>query len=69
MRLDKQLKQAITASGLTHYRIGLMSSTSPTVLDRFMAGMRDIRLATASRIADALGLELAEVPKQNSIGE
>jgi transcriptional regulator with XRE-family HTH domain len=52
------LKAAIGKSGLTHYAVGRLASVSPTQIDRFMSGERDLRLATAAAIAEALGLEL-----------
>ena len=57
--MDTTLRDAIRNSGLTHYRIGQMAGVSPTVIDRFISGARpDLRLSTAAKIADALGLEL-----------
>jgi hypothetical protein len=56
--IDKALKAAIGKSGLTHYAVGRLASVSPTQIDRFMSGERDLRLATAAAIAEALGLEL-----------
>jgi len=53
-----QLKAAIKASGKTHYRIGHDAGVAPQIIDRFIANERDLRLATAARIADAMGLEL-----------
>lgn len=55
--IDEQLREAIKASGLTSYRLGKMAKTTPTVIDRFREGL-DLRLATAARIADVLGLHL-----------
>lgn len=57
-RIDDALKAAITKSGVTHYAIGKLAGVSPAQIDRFMAGERDLRLATAAAIAEALGLEL-----------
>ena len=57
------LKAAIKASKLTHYRVAKLAGTSPPVVDRFVSGERDIRLATAAKIAAALGLELRPVKK------
>lgn len=57
-RIDDALKAAITKSGLTHYAVGKLADVSPTQIDRFMAGERDLRLATAAAIAAALGMEL-----------
>lgn len=54
-----QLKEAIQSSGRTHRDIAKAADVGPDQLSRFMAGKRDLTLATASRVCDALGLELA----------
>ena len=56
--IDDALRAAIRASRLTHYAVGKLASVSPTQIDRFMSGERDLRLATAAALAEALGLEL-----------
>lgn len=61
--LDQALRQAIKGSGLTHYALGQTSGVAPSVIDRFMLPgddprHRGITLATAARLAEALGLEL-----------
>jgi len=40
---------------------GQQSGVDPTVITRFLADQRDLRLGTADRIATALGLRLVEV--------
>ena len=62
-QIDVALRQAIKASGLTHYAIGQAAGVAPSQIDRFMLPAsdprhRDLRLATAARIAAACGLEL-----------
>lgn len=62
--IDTTLRKAIKASGLTHYAIGQAAGVAPSQIDRFMMPdddprHRDLRLATAARIAAALGLVLA----------
>lgn len=52
------LRRAIIVSGLTHYAIGKAAGVAPAVIDRFVSGERDLRMATASKIADALGYGL-----------
>lgn len=64
--LDVALRQAIKASGQTHYAIGKAAAVAPSILDRFMLPVDDPRhrgltLATAARIAGSLGLELRPV--------
>jgi hypothetical protein len=61
--IDAALRQAIKASGLTHYAIGKAAEVAPSQIDRFMLPAsdprhRDLRLATASKIAAALGMGL-----------
>ena len=53
-----QLKTEISNSGLTSYMIGKRSNTAPIVIDRFMSGERSLRLDTAARLCEVLGLEL-----------
>lgn len=53
-----QLREAIIVTDLTNYRLGKDAGVSPGVIDRFVSGDRDIRLATAARLATALGIEL-----------
>jgi DNA-binding phage protein len=57
--LADDIKQAIRASGKTHYRIALDAGIRPAIIDRFMSGERDMRLATAAKVANALGLVLS----------
>lgn len=56
--IDETLRQAIRSSGLTHYSLGKAAGVAPAQLDRFVAGERDLTLATAARVAAALGLTL-----------
>jgi hypothetical protein len=61
--IDATLRKAIKASGLTHYAIGQTAGVAPSQIDRFMLPAddprhRDLRLATAARIAATLGLVL-----------
>ena len=56
--IDETLRDAIRGSELTTYRIGKDAGISTGVIDRFVSGERDIRLATAAKIAKVLGLEL-----------
>lgn len=61
--IDATLRIAIKASGLTHYRLGQEAGVAPSQIDRFMMPPadprhRDLRLATAAKIATVLGLDL-----------
>ena len=56
--LEQQLRSAVKDSGLTIYRLAKDSGVSQPVLSRFLNGKRGITLATAAKLANALGLEL-----------
>jgi len=56
--MGERLQAAIESDGRTFYRLGKEAGVSPEVISRFVSGERDIRLATASKLADVLGLEL-----------
>ena len=55
--LATTLRRAITSSGLTHYALAKLAKVDYQRIDAFMAG-KDLRLASASKLARALGLEL-----------
>jgi hypothetical protein len=57
------LKATIERQGLTAYRVAKLAGVQPSVLHRFLddgPNHRDLRLATADKIAVALGLALVE---------
>ena len=56
--LEEQIKTAIAKSGLSVYRLAKDSGVSQPVLCRFVNDQRGITLATASKLAKALDLEL-----------
>ncbi|MCI0455833.1 MAG: helix-turn-helix domain-containing protein [Gemmataceae bacterium] len=58
-----QLREAIGASGQTHYRIGKEAGVKPEIVARFVRGERDIRAETFAKLAMALGLELRRKEK------
>ncbi len=59
-KLEKTLKSAIRASGLSHYRIGTDTGVCPRSIDRFMNGTTTLRLDIGGKIAAYLNLELVE---------
>jgi len=62
--IDVGLAKAIRASGLTHYHIGTRAGVPSTTIDRFLyrdERHRGLTLATATKIAAVLGLELRPV--------
>jgi hypothetical protein len=52
------LKQAIRESGRSAYQISKESGIAQIVITRFLSGERDIRMATADKLARALHLQL-----------
>lgn len=59
--LSNQLRAVIESRGVTAYALGQDSGVDATVIGRFLAEERDIRMETADRLAAALGLRLVEV--------
>ena len=57
--LSEALKRAIQESGMSVYQIAQQSGVSQIVISRFLSGERDIRMATADRLAGVLGVTLA----------
>jgi ribosome-binding protein aMBF1 (putative translation factor) len=58
-RLSQALRDALRASNKSMYQIAQDAGVSQIVLSRFVSGERDIRMATADKLAKALGLKLA----------
>jgi hypothetical protein len=58
-RLSQVLRDALRASDKSMDQIGQEAGVSPIVISRFLSGERDIHMATADKLADALGLKLA----------
>ncbi len=56
--LAKQLRQAIKKSGLTRNQIAKQADVSYAIVHGFVAGTKDLRLETASKIAAVVGVEL-----------
>ncbi len=57
--LSDALKRAIQESEMTVYQIAREAHVSQIIISRFLSGERDIRMATADKLANALGLKLA----------
>lgn len=55
---SEALRSAIQASPKSVYQICKETGISQIVVSRFLAGERDIRLATADRLAKVLGIEV-----------
>jgi plasmid maintenance system antidote protein VapI len=58
--LADQLRAALVASDLSHYRISKDTGISQPVVTRFINGDRDLRLETAGKLAAYLGMRLTE---------
>jgi plasmid stabilization system protein ParE len=56
--ISAPLRKAIEASEKSAYQISKEAGISQIMISRFLAGERDIRTATADRIAHVLGLKL-----------
>lgn len=59
--IDAALRAAVERSGLTTYALSQLAGVTPQQVSRFVKGERDLTLGTASRLAQALGLELRPV--------
>jgi hypothetical protein len=56
--LSDPLKEAIARSKKTVRELAMDANISEVVLKQFLAGHRDLRLATAEKLAHALGMKL-----------
>jgi plasmid maintenance system antidote protein VapI len=56
--LSEALKRAIRESDKTEYQIAKDAGVSQIIVSRFLAGERDIRMATADKLDRVLGLKL-----------
>src|SRR5258707_1277503 len=56
--INEVLRAAIIDSGESYYSLWKKSGVSQENISRFANGERDIRLETAAKLAEALGLEL-----------
>jgi len=56
--LSQGLRTAIQTSGRSVYQISKEANVSQIVISRFLSGERDIRMETADRLADVLGLQI-----------
>ncbi|MHC5121837.1 MAG: helix-turn-helix domain-containing protein [Planctomycetota bacterium] len=56
--LETQLKEAIKASGMNQPQLAELSGVDQGQISRFIKGERSLTLKSASKIAEALKLEL-----------
>ena len=59
--LSSQIRDVIESRNLSLAELGKLADVDPAIIGRFLSGQRDLRLATADKIAAALGLRLVEV--------
>jgi ribosome-binding protein aMBF1 (putative translation factor) len=59
--LSDPLKKAIVDSRKSVRQLAKEANVSKVVLTQFLAGQRDLRLATAEKLAHALGLKLVAI--------
>jgi transcriptional regulator with XRE-family HTH domain len=59
-RLSQALRDALRTSEKSMSQIAQDAGVSPIVVSRFLSGERDIHMATADKLAEALGLTLAK---------
>jgi transcriptional regulator with XRE-family HTH domain len=64
MSFTDTLRSAIEASDKSMYQIAKESGITPAMVGRFVRGERDLRLATADKLAAALGVRAA-VPNRS----
>ncbi len=57
MNLPAILRSAIEASGKSRYALAKLSGVDESVINKFMGG-KDIRLSTAGKLMDAVGMKL-----------
>lgn len=56
--ISASLKRAIEKSSLSVYEIAKRAHVSQIMISRFLSGERDIRMATADKLANVLNLKL-----------
>jgi DNA-binding phage protein len=66
--LAGQLRHTITTRRLTAYAVAKAAGVDIRVVQRFLDAERDLRLATADKIARALGLRLVEAAPRRAPG-
>lgn len=62
MSISEQLRNALESCKVSRYKIAKDSGVDHAVLRRFLKRERDIKLETASKLAEFLGLELKKRP-------
>ena len=58
MNMEYQLRKAVKTSGVEQNKVADMAGLAPSQMSYFMNGHRSLSLASASKLATALGYEL-----------
>lgn len=61
---SERLRVAIRASGLSQNEVARRAGIDPGMVNRFLHGTRGLTLATAEKVADAIGIELTLTAKR-----
>jgi transcriptional regulator with XRE-family HTH domain len=64
--IDEQLRRAMVSSEMSLRELARRAGLAPAPVQRFAKGERDIRLATAAKIAEVLGIELTSNHKRRN---
>lgn len=64
--ISDALRRAIERSDLSVYQLAKDSGVAAIMIGRFVRGERDIRLATADKLASALGVRVAVPARRRS---
>ena len=65
--IDAELRKQIEKSGVTVYALAALADVTPQQVGRFVRDERDLTLATAAKLAQALGLD--RVPVRTGTGK
>lgn len=57
-KLSQQIRDAVTTSGLTRYRIAVLAEVDHGQMSGFMSGKRGLGQDALDRLADVLGLRV-----------
>lgn len=63
MPISQQLREAIRAYG-SEYAVARDSGVPQAVVNRFASGQRDLKLATADRLAEFFGMKLTKTTRK-----
>ena len=67
VKLSDQVRQAVEASGVSHYAIGKAMQIDKSAFSRFMSGRAGLSLTKLDALADVLGLDITMSGERPSI--